>query len=201
MRPAKRVAERANKPNSVTLDTRRGASHRVRWRPGCEARRRMSRAAIIHLGDPLRANRSCALPAAQTRRAASRCLLGLAGGGVYPADAVTRVRGALLPHLFTLTPDTPRQASPLDGTAPSSQSETRRVRGGMFSVALSRGSRRVAVSNHRALPSSDFPPGRFEDRPGDRLAHSACDIIAGDGATRCRGRLPAMSGAEPEILG
>jgi len=29
----------------------------------------------------------------------------------------------------------------------------------MFSVALSRGLRRVGVTNHRALPSSDFPPG------------------------------------------
>jgi len=34
------------------------------------------------------------------------------------------------------------------------------IPGGIFSVALSRSSRRVAVSNHRALSSSDFPPGR-----------------------------------------
>ena len=34
----------------------------------------------------------------------------------------------------------------------------RRLRGGVFSVALSLGSRRVGVTNHRALPSSDFPP-------------------------------------------
>ena len=32
------------------------------------------------------------------------------------------------------------------------------VIGGMFSVALSLGLRRVGVTNHRALPSSDFPP-------------------------------------------
>ncbi len=37
----------------------------------------------------------------------------------------------------------------------------------MFSVALSRGLRRVGVTNHRALPSSDFPPAR---RTPDRVA-------------------------------
>ncbi len=48
-------------------------------------------------------------------------------------------RGALLPHHFTLT-----------GPRPC----------GVFSVALSLGSLRVGVTNHRALSSSDFPPGR-----------------------------------------
>jgi len=50
---------------------------------------------VIHLGRPSPAG-SCTLPAAlrrpedrHTRRAASRCLCGLAGGGVYPAAAVT----------------------------------------------------------------------------------------------------------------
>jgi len=43
--------------------------------------------------------------------------------------------------------------------------------GGMFSVALSLGSLRVAVSDHRALPSSDFPPGHGPRR-GDRAIAS-----------------------------
>jgi hypothetical protein len=57
--------------------------------PRREASGHVSKAAIIHLGD-LSPGRSSTLPAAQTRRAASRCLFGLAGGGVYPAIAVTR---------------------------------------------------------------------------------------------------------------
>ena len=61
----------------------------------------------------------------------------LAPGGVYLAADVTTSAGALLPHPFTLTP--------------------RLARGGLLSVALSRGSLRVAVSNHRALWSPDFP--------------------------------------------
>jgi hypothetical protein len=47
-------------------------------------------------------------------------------------------RGALLPHRFTL-------AAPCEN-------------GGLFSVALSCGSLRLAVSQHLALRSSDFPP-------------------------------------------
>ena len=64
--------------------------------------------------------------------------LGLAPGGVYLATPVTRGAGELLPHRFTLTP-------------------VLADRGGLFSVALSRGSPRVAVSNHPALRSPDFP--------------------------------------------
>ena len=35
-------------------------------------------------------------------------LLGLAPDGVYPADSVARIAGALLPHRFTLTSKGPR---------------------------------------------------------------------------------------------
>ena len=48
--------------------------------------------------------------------------------------------------------------------------------GGVFSVALSLASLPVAVSHHRALSSSDFPPGGVKP-PSDRLAHSAVDRI------------------------
>jgi hypothetical protein len=80
-------------------------------------------------------------------------LLGLAPGGVYRATPVTRGAGGLLHHRFTLTwrCDTP---------------------GGLFSVALSRGSPRVAVSNHPALRSPDFPRRAHtrRDRPADSSA-------------------------------
>jgi hypothetical protein len=62
-----------------------------------------------------------------------------------------RRRGALLPHHFTIT--CPRGDI-----------------GCVFSVALSRGSPRVAVSHHRALSCSDFPPASKET--GDRPTHS-----------------------------
>ena len=115
-------------------------------------------AAIIHLGLPLPAG-SCGLPAGSGEQPSNACaghhlaavtLLGLAPGGVYQATPVTRGSGELLPHRFTLTgPKT----------------------GGLFSVALSRGSPRVAVNNHPALRSPDVPRrrprGRRRDRPAD----------------------------------
>jgi len=105
--------------------------------------------------------------------------------------------------------------------------------GGVFSVALSLGSLPVAVSHHRALSSSDFPPlmrgvslretghGAARGRSpmprvrGDRLAHSATDILPAptDGVTSgpakgatggdraglaVQTRPPPGPGAEPE---
>jgi hypothetical protein len=64
-------------------------------------------------------------------------LFGLAPGGVYLADAVTRTAGELLPHRFTLTA--------LES-------------GGLFSVALSVGLPPLGVTQHPALWSPDFPP-------------------------------------------
>ena len=63
-------------------------------------------------------------------------LLDLAPGGVCRATAVTCGAGGLLHHRFTLTPLS---------------------RGGLLSVALSRGSPRVGVTHHPALWSPDFP--------------------------------------------
>jgi hypothetical protein len=76
--------------------------------------------------------------------------LDLAPGGVYRAAAVTCGAGGLLHHRFTLTP------------AP-------RRRGGLFSVALSRGSPRVGVTDHLALWSPDLPHRACarRDRPAD----------------------------------
>ena len=59
-------------------------------------------AAIIHLGTPLPAP-SSGLPGHIGRAALKRVLYGLAPGGVYLADPVTRNAGGLLHHLFTLT--------------------------------------------------------------------------------------------------
>ncbi len=84
-----------------------------------------------------------------------RTLLDLAPGGVCRAARVTPGAGGLLHHRFTLT----RHLA---------------VLGGLLSVALSRGSPRVAVSNHPALWSPDvprrFPCGNRRDRPADSSA-------------------------------
>ncbi len=101
----------------------------------------------------------------------------LAPGGVYRAAPVTRGAGALLPHRFTLT-----------GAPPSE----RLGAGGLFSVALSRGSPRVAVNNRPALRSPDFPrrqaaaqPCPFlSTRPPDRLVRRSLCRPGPGGRTR-----------------
>ena len=77
--------------------------------------------------------------------------LDLASGGVCIATPVTWGAGGLLHHRFTLTPRP-------------------EARGGLLSVALSRGSPRVGVTHHRALRSPDFPRRR---RSEDRAAAAA----------------------------
>jgi len=66
-------------------------------------------------------------------------LFGLAPGGVYRAAACYQPRGALLPHHFTLT-------------------RTVAGSGGIFSVALSVGSRPPGITWHPVRRSPDFPP-------------------------------------------
>ena len=85
---------------------------------------------------------------AQARRVAPRPS-DLAPGGVYQAAAVTCGAGGLLHHRFTLA------ARP-------------KPDGGLFSVALSRGSPRVGVTDHPALRSPDLPR-----RPGNAGAAAA----------------------------
>ena len=96
-------------------------------------------AMIITLGRQLPAA-SSDLPGSSGGPPSNAPLCGLAPDGVCRASPVTRGTGELLPRLFTLAP--------------------RKARGGMFSVALSLGSPPVAVSDHPALWSSDFPPAR-----------------------------------------
>ena len=82
-------------------------------------------------------------------------LFGLAPGGVYPAATVTG--NAVRSY---------RTFSPLP------QAVLRQIRGGMFSVALSVGSRRPEVIWHPALWSPDFPP----PCSATNLARSAADF-------------------------
>ena len=103
------------------------------------------------------------------RRAASRCLFGLAGGGVYPAAVVTD-RAVRSYRTISPLPEKRRNTKTQKAeTAPARflrfcVSAFLRFPGGVFSVALSLGSRRVGVTNHRAPPSSDFPPARRHRR-------------------------------------
>lgn len=81
---------------------------------------------------------------------ANGSLFGLAPSGVYLAADCYQPRGALLPHLFTLT-----------GTE---------VLRRLFSVALSVGSRLPGVTWHFALWSPDFPPSLFANKKRQRLS-------------------------------
>jgi len=84
-------------------------------------------------------------------------LFGLAPGGVYHAfDVAIEAVSSYL------------AVSPLPGI--------RKMPGGLFSVALSLGSPPVAVSDHPALRSSDFPPparGSPHPAESDHLSHFA----------------------------
>lgn len=77
---------------------------------------------------------------------ANGSLFGLAPSGVYLATNCYQPRGALLPHLFTLT----------------GACALRRL----FSVALSVGSRLPGVTWHSALWSPDFPPSHIAEQYG-----------------------------------
>ncbi len=108
----------------------------------------------IHLGPPLptasvRSTRGLGRAALRHPRGDRGPLFDLAPGGVYRADRITPDAGGLLHHRFTLT------------TASG---------GGLLSVALSRGSPRVGVTDHPALWSPDFPRTRVAGpRPSGRL--------------------------------
>jgi len=124
----------------------------------------LTRRATIPLGLPL-PTASCGLPVNSDGPSSnvhagadrSRPPLDLAPGGVYRAAAVACAAGGLLHHRFTLT-GRPRSA------------------GGLFSVALSRGSPRVGVAHHLALWSPDFPRPRprRDDAAAARPARPPC---------------------------
>lgn len=100
---------------------------------------------------------------------ANGSLFGLAPSGVYLATDCCQPRGALLPHLFTLT-----------GTE-----ALRRL----FSVALSVGSRLPGVTWHFALWSPDFPPSLFANKKRQRLS----DRLSGSQSTLLNRCLQAES--------
>ena len=78
-------------------------------------------------------------------------------GWGLPCRICYQIRGGLLPHLFTLTP----QAN---------------SRGGLFSVALSVASRRPGVTWQPTLWSSDFPQGG-EQAPSPRPSRPTASSI------------------------
>jgi hypothetical protein len=118
-------------------------------------------AVTIHLGrrSP---DGSSGLPGVDGR--AVLTLLGLAPGGACRAARVTPGAGALLPHRFTLA---------CTGCP---------AIGGLFSVALSCGSPRLAVNQHPALRSPDLPRhSRTVPRPPGRLTvttQSTTELVA-----------------------
>ena len=95
-------------------------------------------------------------------------LLDLAPGGVCRAVTVTRHAGGLLHHRFTLAV----------GASTG---------GGLFSVALSRGSPRVGVTHHPALWSPDFPQ---RSPRGDRAAAARPTRLHGQGTAPRAAQLP-----------
>ena len=86
-------------------------------------------------------------------------LFGLAPGGVYPAIGVTTDAVRSYRTISTLPP---RLSAGV---------------GGIFSVALSVGSRPPGVTWHPALRGPDFPPPRVHTRSGDCLADSPWQSI------------------------
>jgi len=105
-------------------------------------------AATIHLGHAS-PHASCDLPgnaaqAAPAERIGGSPIRSCSGWGL-PCRRHCCRRGALLPHLFTLT--------------------SRGTRGGIFSAALSVGSRLPGVTWHPALRSPDFPLRRRDRGP------------------------------------
>ena len=142
-------------------------------------------------GHPSRAavpTASCGLPASIGRAALKRSRRpakgpsDLAPGGVYLAVVVTCDAGGLLHHPFTLT------LQP-------------KLEGGLLSVALSRGSPRVGVTDHPAVWSPDLPHraaktrrDRPADSPGLRVQRSRLTFVGAESSApiRCR-----TLGAEP----
>ncbi len=117
-------------------------------RPSQPVSRVLSRA-IIHLRPA--SPRTCSGLPESSASSTMGFLFGLAPGGVYLAADCYQPRGALLPHHFTLT---------------------RRLSGGMLSVALAVGSRPPGVTWRPALWSPDFPPPASRDANGDCPADS-----------------------------
>ncbi len=162
--PARVAARRSESPHVLVGSARAGGADESACKPGSVLTR--TSGATIHLGLPLPAGSSGppadsgGPPSNVCASGADAALLDLAPGGVYLAASIARDAGGLLHRRFTLT---------------SARA------GGLFSVALSRGSPRVAVNNHLALWSPDFPrrDARTSTRPPGRLVRRGPDASRG----------------------
>jgi len=100
-------------------------------------------------------------------------------------------RGALLPHLFTLTAPACARVTPFA-----------RRRGGLFSVALSRSLRTVGVTHHCVLWSPDFPPRRSPRELPPPTPGSGRSVRSGHllfyGAFEAGVQTPTVSSMQPE---
>jgi hypothetical protein len=137
-------------PTGDALRRSEGCGGESACTPDSVRRSRGTAAAAIPLGRRLPAG-SSGRPGGVRGRAVLP-LRGLAPGGVCRAARVAPGAGALLPHRFTLTCAGPRPA-----TGPAI--------GGLFSVALSCGSPRLGVTQHRARWSPDVPRTGAPKRP------------------------------------
>jgi len=122
---------------------------------------------IIHLGTTLPSS-SCDLPGCQWPGVASRQYLAYTGR----AARVPHPYLVLLRMGFTLPPPSPPERCAL--TAPFHPYPVKP--GGLLSVALSVALPRLAVSEHAARRSPDFPPPDTLPR-SDRLEHSDASLI------------------------
>ena len=134
---------------------------------------------VIHLG-AASPRRSSDLPGSNAGHA-NAPLFGLAPGGVYPATAVT---SSAVRSYRTFSPLPVRRCG-------------HRTIGGLFSAALSVGSRPPGVTWHPALWSPDFPPHTltskvYSDCPADFQA--LVDVIYS-----VVGKLCGLSAARPAL--
>ena len=149
------------------------------------------RAAAILLGRPLLTG-SSNLPGSRTERAAPPPLFGLAPHGVYPAGANCFGRGALLPHLFTLT-----------SSAGFWRLATPRLRDWRYILCGTFRETRFervppAVSRHAALWRPDFPPRLHREGEKERLPVREALLIIRRGTAP--GNILLKQKGAPEVL-
>jgi hypothetical protein len=168
---------------------RRSAGRGLGWEPACKPG-----SVVDSHSSGMRVAAHLKRPTREPVRAARRSrrlrvpLFGLAPGGVYRAAACYHRRGALLPHLFTL-------AAPPQIVA---------GHGGLFSVALSVGSRPPGVTWHPALRSPDFPPSLRSSRLGRKATArptptSIISVCLSAGASVFAARLTHRMAARPGL--
>ena len=153
------ICGQSRDPERITAVQRPEAEGLV-CRPGSvPGRLAASRSATIHLGPPLPVT-SCGPPAHSGGQPSSvRCSTLLRAGFAEPIESPRSLVGS-----YSTVSPLPR----------------RERRGGLFSVALSRESPRVGVTDHPALWSPDFPrrvtPKHHSTRPPGRLVRRTDNV-------------------------